>query len=1200
MSADRLLTYVGGGSAKFWEVRQNGAELNIRYGRLGTTGQAQTKAFDSDAAAATAADKLVAEKLRKGYTEDEAATSPPPAPASSGAAATPVTAPAAAAAPMTAAPMPAAQAASPVASEVVSAEDEDRLTMPDAWLRVLHPRRGGVKVAVQPPDQDAPAELAATLGKHRRRILDTLANCPDPELVAAGTAYLAGEPTALGAAVAAELVAASMPWHDRVSLPLFAEAWSAERGLVFAATAVTELASLDVERHLRRLADGESRHHWYAWNRIDLAARIRALLTDAPEAGYAEVVAALAVMRADGLHHRVAASYLVPTETGWVTADCAEAAQVNPGLALVLASAVSTPEHAALIAGHVPGQFATHFPALPATVADGLGAAAVPLLAGWLDDVSDADSRRRLLDMLAELPADAAMRALIDRLDQKHVQPAFLGAAARFPRRAMRLLAGSGGKVADLLLRAHVAAHPGLVAEVAASAGDAVAGRIDGIATALAAPAAPPEALPEVLVSPPWTRPRTVRKPVVVSGLVCEDEPAVVWAPGERDNWRSPRPEHGSWDRPLRRRWEQAAALVATPGPDDRYDSLHDQIALFVAGPEELARPLIGRWRVADLWGAAEWMPRVVARFELAALPLLLDSAPRNPGALAPALLPLACPEIAVLMAEWLARLKSVRATALAWLARHPEAAARALIPPALGKPGPARRQAEQALAALAAGGDRDTLTQAAAGYGPAAEAAVARLLEADPLDALPARMPVLPGWAEIAILTPIHLRGDAGTLPAEAARHVMTMLAISRPGEPYAGLAQVRAACDARSLAEFCWALFQRWQAAGYPSKESWVMDALGLLGDDETVRRLTPLIRIWPGEAGHARAVAGLDLLAGIGSEVALMHLHGIAEKVKFSGLRNRARQKMAEVAAGLGLTPQELADRLVPDFGLSADGSLTLDYGRRRFVVGFDEQLKPYVTDAAGKRLKSLPKPGANDDPELAPAAHQRFAGLKKDVRAVAADAIRRLEQAMVNRRRWSGEEFGRLLVGHPLLWHIVRRLVWGLYDSAGRLTGTLRVAEDRTFADAGDDPLTLPGEAVVGVAHPLELGEEERAAWAEVFADYEILQPFPQLGRETYEPDETLLDEIHAAKVPTGKVIGLERRGWRRGAPQDAGIQLWIERDVPGGGMVTIGLMPGIAIGYLDFADEQTLVGVGVDGLDPITASEILRDLREITR
>ncbi|MBO4270987.1 DUF4132 domain-containing protein [Microbispora triticiradicis] len=1184
MSAGRMLTYVGGGSAKFWEVRQDGTELNIRFGRLGAAGQTQVKSFGSAAAATVAADKLVAEKLRKGYTEDEAAAAP-------------VTSP-----PVTSPPVTSPPATSPAEIEV---EDEDRLTMPAAWLRALHPRRGGVKVSVKRPDPGAPRELAARVDARRQLIRDSLAGCPDSEIASAGAAYLAGEPTPLGAAAVASVVAAQLPWNERTSLRLFGEAWPAEHGPVFAATAVTELASLGLHvggyaQPLRRLATDESHNHWYGWPWMEVASRVRAVLSVAPDAEYAEVVAALAVSREGGLHHRVAASYLAPTEVEWVADDCAEVSRVNPDLALGLVAAVSTPEHAALVAGHVRGHSVFGSLALPATLVDGIGEAAVPMLAGWFDDLYDAESRRRLLGVLAELPGDAAMRALLDRIEHKYAESAFLRAAARFPRRAMRMLATSGGKVQDTLLRAHVLAHPGLVADVLASVGDEAAGRINKIAAAAAVPAAPLEALPEVLVSPPWTRPRTVRKPVVVDDLMCTDEPAVVWRPGERDTWSSARSEHRSWDRP-RHEWKKVAsriaAQIAAGGQTPSY--AFDEIALFVAGPAELTAPLIGKWRPGDLWWVSDWMPQVAARFELAALPMMLDSARRAPVQIAPALLPFTAPEIAVLMAEWLTRLKSVRATALAWLARHPETAARALIPAALGKPGVPRRQAERALAVLAAGGGRDAVTEAAAGYGPAAEAAVADLLSADPLDALPARMPVLPEWAEVAVFTPVHLRGGAGVLPPDAVRHVMTMLAISRPGDPYAGLTLVKEACDSRGLADLGWALFQRWQAAGYPSKESWVMDALGLIGDDETIRRLTPVIRAWPGEGGHSRAVAGLDLLAAIGSDVALMHLHGIAEKVKFTGLKNRARQKMDEVAAELGLTPQELADRLVPDFGLSADGSLTLDYGRRRFVVGFDEQLKPYVTDAAGKRLKNLPKPGANDDPELAPAAYQRFAGLKKDVRAVATDNIRRLEQAMVNRRRWSGAEFRRLLVGHPLLWHIVRRLVWGLYDSSGRLTGALRVAEDRSFADVEDDTLTLPDEAVVGVAHPLDLGEE-RAGWAEVFADYEILQPFPQLGRETYGPDETLLAEIMAARVPTGRVLGLERRGWRRGDPQDAGWQGWIERDVPGGGTVTVGLDPGISIGYPEFADEQTLMGVALDGLDPITVSEILRDLREITR
>src|SRR5204863_4660248 len=97
-----------------------------------------------------------------------------------------------------------------------------------------------------------------------------------------------------------------------------------------------------------------------------------------------------------------------------------------------------------------------------------------------------------------------------------------------------------------------------------------------------------------------------------------------------------------------------------------------------------------------------------------------------------------------------------------------------------------------------------------------------------------------------------------------------------------------------------------------------------------------------------------------------------------------------------------------------------------------------------------------------------AHKRFAALKKDLRSVADDQIRRLERAMVTQRRWSTAEFRELIVGHPLLWHIARRLVWVSDD--GR---SFRLAEDRTLADAHDDTLTLDDRARVGIAHPLHL-------------------------------------------------------------------------------------------------------------------------------
>ena len=66
-------------SVKFWSIDLQGKKLTIRFGRIGTVGQTQAKQFGDAAQARAASDKLVAEKVAKGYVE--AGTPPAPAPA---------------------------------------------------------------------------------------------------------------------------------------------------------------------------------------------------------------------------------------------------------------------------------------------------------------------------------------------------------------------------------------------------------------------------------------------------------------------------------------------------------------------------------------------------------------------------------------------------------------------------------------------------------------------------------------------------------------------------------------------------------------------------------------------------------------------------------------------------------------------------------------------------------------------------------------------------------------------------------------------------------------------------------------------------------------------------------------------------------------------------------------------------------------
>ncbi|HUR47167.1 MAG TPA: WGR domain-containing protein [Candidatus Saccharimonadales bacterium] len=71
-TSTRYFEFVDGGSSKFWEITLAEKSFTVRFGRLGTAGQTQSKSFADEDRATREAQKLIAEKLKKGYTEKAA------------------------------------------------------------------------------------------------------------------------------------------------------------------------------------------------------------------------------------------------------------------------------------------------------------------------------------------------------------------------------------------------------------------------------------------------------------------------------------------------------------------------------------------------------------------------------------------------------------------------------------------------------------------------------------------------------------------------------------------------------------------------------------------------------------------------------------------------------------------------------------------------------------------------------------------------------------------------------------------------------------------------------------------------------------------------------------------------------------------------------------------------------------------------
>ncbi len=73
----RTFTFSDATSHKFWNIEQAGKSFTVTYGKIGSNGQTQVKKFPDEAKALKEHDKLVQEKLKKGYAETTSSAAAP-------------------------------------------------------------------------------------------------------------------------------------------------------------------------------------------------------------------------------------------------------------------------------------------------------------------------------------------------------------------------------------------------------------------------------------------------------------------------------------------------------------------------------------------------------------------------------------------------------------------------------------------------------------------------------------------------------------------------------------------------------------------------------------------------------------------------------------------------------------------------------------------------------------------------------------------------------------------------------------------------------------------------------------------------------------------------------------------------------------------------------------------------------------------
>lgn len=369
--------------------------------------------------------------------------------------------------------------------------------------------------------------------------------------------------------------------------------------------------------------------------------------------------------------------------------------------------------------------------------------------------------------------------------------------------------------------------------------------------------------------------------------------------------------------------------------------------------------------------------------------------------------------------------------------------------------------------------------------------------------------------------------RAGGGTLDGEPRARVFALLERTpTPDHPQA--LALRAALDPSSAEQLAVAIVEAFVADKAKPMYRWTLAAALALGPRAIVPRVARLAWRWSRDdnRNHRNLVAPvIEQLTQLGDADCVARLALLAEGLAQPTHRQAAQNALALLALDRGVSADELAASVLPELALGADGRATVDFGARSFVARFGPDGKPSFTDAQGKPIARLPKPGKKDDAAIAEASLARFAELADEVRHLVRAEARRLEEALRLGRRWKASQL-RVIAAHPLRRPLVSALLW----SSGE--ARFRISEELEWLDASDVPVAIDDDALVALAHPIDLGEAEHQRWSTVWGDYALVSPFPQLARPVHRAEVRggRVDACQDWEASTGALVGLLSSGW----------------------------------------------------------------------
>lgn len=200
---------------------------------------------------------------------------------------------------------------------------------------------------------------------------------------------------------------------------------------------------------------------------------------------------------------------------------------------------------------------------------------------------------------------------------------------------------------------------------------------------------------------------------------------------------------------------------------------------------------------------------------------------------------------------------------------------------------------------------------------------------------------------------------------------------------------------------------------------------------------------------------------------------------EKKKDTGFYARVHHRREE----------DFQDKVLSNFSFDAQGRKVYDLGSRQIQLTLQQNLSVVLQDfKTGKILKSIPTKGI--DPDLTAKAANDYAEIKANVKAVARARKKILLQQFISGNAQEVSQWEAAYLKNPVLRQIAELIVW----NQGKETFTVKPSG---LISATQKLYSLDPSKPVGVAHPMEMSQDDIAAWQNYFRINEISQPFQQV-------------------------------------------------------------------------------------------------------